>query len=488
MNYIQKIVDIDIPFIYPKKLQKMALNYNSDRSISFKSSFEYPPKDINQIITVVLEFKFEKLNFFDITKLLNHLENDNLPTIEDKNLFAQALFKLFQESKRYISLIILKIVVKIFISTELNSYKQILQKTMDSVEFKFAIICINKQFTLLYKVLKVKSLNKVLKYYGLQKIFINLSDEYASFLLEQVSKQDLSSTTLFQHYKNNLFQSKNIVKLHNQIDKSLTFMEKKLNIKNANYLETILISYFGDINNEKSNWYIFDIPIDLIERYKRLKGIFEFQRFVDIANYLTTNPNIHFNSDANSSDEIRLKNRTLFWSNYDERFSSVTMWVNDEDYSYLSIDKPVSLNGIRKLKNINNEACIIEFKDYNLLIIEFFRLKDDNRYFQSMIFDNYQSIDLVKRSLYKEDTVFNIEMYDYLLSISNAIIKHKFLWQGWVDEFLRNKNIYPNNSVLNGRNFNSPKKLKYTKEYGLSETRKEAISKDITYDDIIVSY
>jgi len=166
----------------------------------------------------------------------------------------------------------------------------------------------------------------------------------------------------------------------------------------------------------------------------------------------------------------------------DERFSSVKMWVSEEDFRLMQIDKPVDLNDIKQLKNINNEACVLEFKDSNLLIIEFFRLKDGYTHFNSLIFED-NNILKVKDMIDKYD--FDIELYEELKKISNYTIRHKFLWQGWVDEFLRKQNIYPNASILNGKKFISPRKMMYKKEIGLQETRNDALSENIKYEDII---
>ncbi|RLA84294.1 MAG: hypothetical protein DRG78_01915 [Epsilonproteobacteria bacterium] len=82
---------------------------------------------------------------------------------------------------------------------------------------------------------------------------------------------------------------------------------------------------------------------------------------------------------------------------------------------------------------------------------------------------------------------FNINLYKQLEDLSSFTIRHKFLWQGWVDEFLRKKGILPNTSILNGKKFLSPKKMIYKKDVGLKETRNEALSQErvIRYEDVI---
>jgi len=78
-------------------------------------------------------------------------------------------------------------------------------------------------------------------------------------------------------------------------------------------LDLIINNKLGNIENPNAKWNKLVIPADLKERYKRLKGVFEFQRFVNIVKYLTSHSDIHFSTDKNSSDEKRLKNRSVFW-------------------------------------------------------------------------------------------------------------------------------------------------------------------------------
>jgi hypothetical protein len=488
MNDIQRlknIVNVNIPYITPAQLEKLSKEFkSSDKFPDIKSSFEFPPKSIELVIKLLYKKEFNKLNFFDILRLLNKLEQDSLKKIDNKFLFVELLQELFNNSEKYVQNLIIKIITLILNDNKKHSFREALLKNMISKEFLFIKLCIKKDFVAIQQAIKNQNLQTVLKYFGVNKVLFDLPLEYQNYLLKQLSKIYLSED-IIECYYNNLLNEDNLENLYHQLDVIISLIEEKQNIENNSFLDLIINKKLGNIEDSNSKWYKLAIPADLQERYKRLKGVFEFQRFVDIAEYLTSNKNIHFSSDKNSSDEKRLKNRSTFWSNYDERFSSVKMWVSEEDFRFMKIDKPVDLKDIKQLKNINNEACVLEFKDNNLLIIEFFRLKDGMIHFNSLIFDNQNNILKVKDMLNKYN--FDTSLYEKLKEISNYTIRHNFLWQGWVDEFLRKRNIYPNTSILNGKKFISPIKLSYKKSIGLQATRNNALKQGIEYEDIIIN-
>ena len=107
-------------------------------------------------------------------------------------------------------------------------------------------------------------------------------------------------------------------------------------------------------------------------------------------------------------------------------------------------------------------------------------------YFNSMIFET--DIEEIKNLL--DTHTFTQDMYNQLEKWADYTIKHKYLWQGWVEKFLRERNIYPNSSILHGKKFQSTSTIKidYSKLNGLEETRNAAIKEDIYYDDIIQQY
>ncbi|RLA84274.1 MAG: hypothetical protein DRG78_01815, partial [Epsilonproteobacteria bacterium] len=438
MNSIQRLKDIieptvEIPYIKPIHLENLSRGFKeNDNYPDIKSSFEFPPKSIDLVIELLFKKEYKKLNFFDIARLLQQLEQDLLSSkIKDKFLFTQLLQELFNNSEKYIQNLIIKIITKIYQDNNNHSFKDDLLVNMNSKEFLFIKLCIKKDFNTIHKSIKNQDFTKELKNYGVSKVLINLPIEYHGFLIKKLSDIILTDDTV-ACYCNNLLNENNLENLYHQLKIIISLIEKKQNSKNNNLLDLIITSNLGNIENKSSKWNQLAIPLDLKDRYKRLKGLFEFQRFVNIVKYLTSHKDMHFSSDENSSDEKRLRNRSTFWSNYDERFSSVKMWVSEEDYRLMTIDKPVNLNDIKQLKNINNEACVLEFKNAELLIIEFFRLKDGCTHFNSLIFEG-AIISKVNDVLNKY--TFNINLYKQLEDLSSFTIRHKFLWQGWVDEF-----------------------------------------------------
>jgi hypothetical protein len=111
----------------------------------------------------------------------------------------------------------------------------------------------------------------------------------------------------------------------------------------------------------------------------------------------------------------------------------------------MSIDNSqIALKDIRQLQNIENEACLLEFKESNLLILIFFRNRDSHHDYHSLIFEN--SIENVKTLLY--DRVFDTTNYLELKRYATYEIReHYFIWQGWVDKYLVSKGIYPNQNI-----------------------------------------
>jgi len=76
--------------------------------------------------------------------------------------------------------------------------------------------------------------------------------------------------------------------------------------------------------------------------------------------------------------------------------------------------------------------------------------------------------------------------YIHLKSLAIFKIYETFLWIGWVDKFLRDKDIYPNNSIRNGRKFKIlPNKSEIYGVNGLQITRDKATSNGICFNDVI---
>jgi len=489
---LKTVVNVSIPFIKPNNLEKLAKNFqNTSNFPDMQSSFEFPPKPIQTVIKLLSNKKYEALNFFDIARLLTQLKNDKLSDFTsgrlNKYTFANSIQELFNKykTKKYIQNAILKVTTQILMSKKENTFKEALEYSLTSKEFIFIQYCIKKDFKSIQKQINNKNFSDELRKYGIHKILSNHIILYSDMLLMQLYSINITDNTI-NCYKNNLLLENNLSDLYKKTDKLLILIAKN-NSQNVNYLDDILVNKLGNIEDNDSNWHKLAIPLNLQEKYKRLKGLFEFQRFVDIAKYLSKYTNLknsNLSKSGKTSDSTRILSRSDFWSNYDERFSSVKMWVSEDDYRVMLIDKPVELNGIKQLKNIENEACMLEFKEKDLLIIEFFRQRDSGISRKSLIFEDIY-VYKVKNILTQYD--FTNSLYDKLKKLSSFRIHHDFLWQGWVDKFLTDRGIYPNESILNGKKFQSHKKVIYKKGVGLESARTEALKNErvIRYQDII---
>jgi len=486
LKNLKKFVNVNIAFFKPKKLEQLAKKFkHSDSFPDLQSSFEFPPKDMTLIIELLLHKEYTKLNFFDIARLLTQLDNDKLNKyisgIAEKYAFTESIQELFNKNKdkKYIQNIILKVVTKIFISKNENSFKEALESSLISEEFRFVGFCVNKDFKSVQKFIGNKDFQKELKKLNIYNILTDWDILYSDMLLMQLYSITIREDTL-DCYKNNLLLENNRIDLHIKIDKLVKLLEKKQN-KNEGYLDEILLDKLGDIENQDSNWYRQSVPNEIMERYKQLKGLFEFKRFEKIAEFLA-----EYSDLSDTNDDTRILNRSAFWSNYDEKFSSVRMWVSQKDYEDIEYYLPKLTKSLNILNHIDNEVCMLEFKKNDLLIIIFFRNGKGDRY-KSLIFENNIIGDV--KELLEDD--FTKVTYQKLLDLANYEINEKvYIWQGWVDEFLRKKRVFPNNLILEGKQkFISAQKPSarydtYRKERGLENSRNNALKKNIEENKI----
>ena len=389
------------------------------------------------------------------------------------------LEELYNQKPNYIKNFILKKVAIILKNKNSHSLKSQLYNYMNTKEFKFVKYCIDSDFKAIKKYILEKSLKQKLQYLSLEVIFTDLSKEYANYLISGLKINIIDNSNI---YKNNLLDDRDITQFYKEIEDLISLIEKKIHTQE---IDNLLIDKLGNINNKNSNWHINKVPLDLQDRYKRIKGIFEFQRFMTIAKYLA--PSLEMsNANEYTNDAKRLTNRSLFWSNYDERFSSVQMWLSIEDYEDIRYNRIVSVDNIKILEDINSEACLLEFQDKELSILVFFRSRDDkNREnLKSLIFEK----DNMKRAkeILREKS-FSFQIYIELRKLADFKLTESPLWAGWVDKFLRGEKIYPNKLILNRKEkFKiTPTIRPFYSSYGLEDTRKRGIEKCIKYEDVI---
>jgi len=160
----------------------------------------------------------------------------------------------------------------------------------------------------------------------------------------------------------------------------------------------------------------------------------------------------------------------------------VKIWVNEEDDKLLKRDKPVHLDDIEILEDMHNEVCLLEFEEQGIIILEFFRNNDkeySEEIFDSLIFMSSSKLEDVSNLLKNN---FSFSLYqDKLKPLADYEIHHKQHWQYWIERFLREKRISPNEKVINNRQFKVSKTrtLDYSSNNGLINDELKSKKEDI---------
>lgn len=186
----------------PVKLAKLAHDLkHKNKFPNFRNSFEYPSKDIDLILEFLLDAEYNRLNFFDVSKLLTALKEHQLDEkIDNELMFTRSLQKLFNHSNKSIQNLMLRVIAKIFIQGH-NIFLDSLNNNLNSKEFVFLKYCVNRDLSAIEKTMKNQNLERTLKFYGLDKIFTELEDKYAQYLLLNLRSKE--SRLLNFNYTNN---------------------------------------------------------------------------------------------------------------------------------------------------------------------------------------------------------------------------------------------------------------------------------------------
>lgn len=494
---LNSVINVDVKFFYPNQLKSISYDMiHSSKFPDIQSSFHFPPKSIEYILELLFSENFQELNFFDITRMLSQLERGFLKDrIKDRDVFSLLLQKLFDNSEKYIKRAISKVIAKIYYK-KTNLFYYELYTNLHSKEFQFIKMCLEANMPRIHQVVANSSFTDTLKSYGIYGVFPELKYVYYNYLLNNLKKTTMSSSN-YECYQNNLLIDSNLNEIDTQVNILLQYLEnKETNSTTKVFIEKLISSKLGDISDLKSNWHKWGISELHLNRFKRIKGAFEFDRFMKIATYLSEYTDLkesNLSTNGNTSDATRIFNRSMFWSNYDERFKSVEMWVSENDYKVLQ-NSQIDLSRVKLLKDINNEMCVFYFE--NMTIINFFRQDNINnktkqnksrKKFDTLVFID-ENLNYVNRVLL-ETRQYSIDINNDLYDKAKYIIKYTPHWQGWVDEFLTKHNIYPNELILHGGKFKISDRSQavYHKEKGLEKQRRKALEDEnaIKYESTI---
>ncbi len=129
----------------------------------------------------------------------------------------------------------------------------------------------------------------------------------------------------------------------------------------------------------------------------------------------------------------RLNNRSEFWSNYSDRFERIRVLLPQSSVNILNNDlNNQDISVLLEDGSDPTEVCIFDFG--NWFLVEFFR-------------GNGSETRMFPKNVETEQLLFNsqlsIKKLRYL-GLNNPIHDHEYIWQYFCEQWLRNKNILPN--------------------------------------------
>jgi len=161
-------------------------------------------------------------------------------------------------------------------------------------------------------------------------------------------------------------------------------------------------------------------------------------------------------------EQNQLRSRRDFWSNYSDRFGRMRILLPQSSQKAIeeAIGSEFEHQDISILEEDGSEpteVCIFDFGD--CCIVEFFRGPgSETRVFNAQDYPN------IKTKLFESPTL----SLKRLRCLGGEVHDHKFLWQGYCEKLLRNRNIYPNEGTKYFKGLDFPHN-QYNRETGLPD-------------------
>lgn len=484
MADFEKLVkNIAVDFCKPKQLEQLSLSIDDKAKSSFidTTNFEFPPKPISLVIALFLKEGVDSLNFFDYSRLLTTVKFGQLEINEEEEKhFFERLASLHDDPHFKSKKLLLRLATEMLIDISHKYHEQISDK-FNSSNIELLKALINESFDKTHNLLEGYSLESILKELGVKDLLSYRINPFRAFLINKIKREGINHD-LYEGYLKDLFPSDDFEVLYSHTQSIIEMLEEREQ-KNDILINKLLIAKLGDVLDARSYWYEYQIPSALVDRYKKVKGLYEFKRFEKIAASLAQDPDLQ-NQDLKengTNDAKRLLNRTLFWTNYEQRFQAVDMWLTNKEYQQLTESKQ-DLESVKILDDINVPVCIFYFE--NITVVNWFFNSPEYR---SLIFVGEHSrfvSDKIKGKKFTKDVYKSIQE-------ENLSYKISYLpnWQGWLEDFLRTYEILPNDSILAGRSkfkVGKHSNIQYCKDNGLEKSKKKALENGVTLQRVVV--
>lgn len=209
-----------------------------------------------------------------------------------------------------------------------------------------------------------------------------------------------------------------------------------------------LINWVKNIIN-KSSEQLSSISQKLFKKWIGAVNYKDFARLIDL---------IIDRISVDSLEDNHLMQRKLFWSNYSDRLLKMRILLPFSTMQAFGQDFEVEeVNQLINDGSESTEVCIIDLDDY--IIVEFFRGKGA----EMRIFSQDQQLE---NELFNSPEI-SLKKIRYLTIEAENILDHCDYWQINLEQFLRSKNIFPNEDIKHFKIVNSKAGIEYNFARGL---------------------
>ena len=195
--------------------------------------------------------------------------------------------------------------------------------------------------------------------------------------------------------------------------------------------------------------------------FKKWIGAFNYKDFAQFIDLIIDRISV------DSLEDKQLIQRKVFWSNYSDRFIKMKILLPFSTMQAFGNDfKVEEVNQLINDGSESTEVCIVDLDDY--IIVEFFRGKGS----EVRIFPQDKQL---------ENELFNspelsLKRLRYLTIEPENIIDHCDYWQINLEQFLRSKNIVPNEGIKYFQIVTSTQGIEYNCATGLPQLNSQQIT------------
>jgi WD40 repeat protein len=160
------------------------------------------------------------------------------------------------------------------------------------------------------------------------------------------------------------------------------------------------------------------------------------------------------------AQQNQLEKRPQFWSHYTSRFDRVRILFCNKSYCQLSETQQRLFECLEPSEfSENTELCVFDFRNY--YIVEILR----GEISETRIFPQTEDLEQL---LFRSSSLSLLEIRQQSCDLKTQTHDHKFLWQGYMERWLRGHGIMPNDGIKDWQGL-PPEAARYDPLVGLPE-------------------